>query len=91
MAVAPQIGLTLYAFIAAQLVCGVGFGLRGPLELSFRNAVPPSRLGGRMNTTIRSINWGLIALAAPFGGWLATDASAWLHRTQLAPRSTGVR
>ena len=24
-----------------------------------------------MNTTIRSINWGLIAVAAPLGGWLA--------------------
>ena len=39
--------------------------------MSFRNAVTPSRLRGRMNTTIRSINWGLIALAAPLGGWLA--------------------
>lgn len=71
IAVAPQTGLLLYAFCAAQFVYGIGLGLRGPLEMSFRNAVTPSRLRGRMNTTIRSINWGLIALAAPLGGWLA--------------------
>lgn len=71
VAVTPQSGLALYALCAAQIVYGVGFGLRGPLEMSFRNAVTPSSLRGRMNTTIRSINWGLIAAAAPLGGWLA--------------------
>lgn len=81
VALAPQSDLTLYALIAAQVVYGVGFGLRGPLEMSFRNAVTPSRLRGRMNTTIRSINWGLIAVAAPFGGWLALQFG---DRTALA-------
>jgi MFS family permease len=71
VAVAPQSGLTLSVLCSAQIVYGMGFGLRGPLEMSFRNAVTPSRLRGRMNTTIRSINWGLIAVAAPLGGWLA--------------------
>lgn len=71
VAVTPQTGVALYALCAAQFVYGIGLGLRGPLEMSFRNAVTPSRLRGRMNTTIRSINWGLIALAAPLGGWLA--------------------
>ncbi len=71
VAVAPGGGGALYALAAAQFVYGFGLGLRGPLEMSYRNAVTPSRLRGRMNTTIRSINWGLIAVAAPFGGWLA--------------------
>lgn len=71
VAVTPQTGLILYALCVAQFVYGIGLGLRGPLEMSFRNAVTPSSLRGRMNTTIRSINWGLIALAAPLGGWLA--------------------
>lgn len=62
---------TIYALAAAQFVYGIGLGLRGPLEMSYRNAVTPSPLRGRMNTTIRSINWGLIAVAAPLGGWLA--------------------
>jgi len=70
-ALAPAGSVTLYALMAAQVVYGVGLGLRGPLEMSWRNAVTPSALRGRMNTTIRSINWGLIAVAAPFGGWLA--------------------
>lgn len=71
VAATPQTDLTLYIFCAAQFIFGIGLGLRGPLEMSFRNAVTPSSLRGRMNTTIRSINWGLIALAAPLGGWLA--------------------
>lgn len=61
----------IYLLCVAQAVFGFGLGLRGPLEMSWRNAVTPSRLRGRMNTTIRSINWGLIAVAAPFGGWVA--------------------
>ena len=71
VALTPAGGVTIYALAAAQLIYGVGLGLRGPLEMSYRNAVTPSSLRGRMNTTIRSINWGLIAVAAPFGGWLA--------------------
>lgn len=70
-ALAPEGGVTMFALLAAQVVYGIGLGLRGPLEMSWRNAVTPSGLRGRMNTTIRSINWGLIAVAAPFGGWLA--------------------
>ena len=85
VALAPQSDLTLYALIAAQIFYGIGFGLRGPLEMSFRNAVTPSRLRGRMNTTIRSINWGLIAVAAPFGGWLALQFG---DRTALAIAGT---
>src|SRR5690606_31493392 len=33
IAVAPQSGLLLYAFCAAQFVYGIGLGLRGPLEM----------------------------------------------------------
>jgi MFS family permease len=33
--------------------------------------VTPDRLQGRMNATIRSLNWGMIAVAAPLGGLLA--------------------
>lgn len=71
IALVPAGDMALGALCAAQLVYGFGFGLRGPLEGSYRNAVTPSELRGRMNTTIRSINWGLIAVAAPLGGWLA--------------------
>lgn len=57
----------------SQSLFGFGLGLRGPLEMSLRNALTPSRLRGRMNTTIRSINWGLISIAAPLGGLIALE------------------
>lgn len=71
VALVPAGGMAFAALCLAQLVYGIGLGIRDPLELSYRNAITPSRLRGRMNTTIRSFNWGLIAVAAPLGGWLA--------------------
>jgi len=71
IAFAPGGDMALLVICAAQLVYGFGFGIRGPLEGSYRNAITPPQLRGRMNTTIRSFNWGLIAVAAPLGGWLA--------------------
>jgi MFS family permease len=68
-ALAPDGGVVVLCL--AQLIYGLGLGIRGPLEMSWRNAVTPSALRGRMNTTIRSFNWGLIAIAAPVGGWIA--------------------
>ena len=56
---------------AGQLLFGVGIGLGSPHDLAYRQAVTPDRLQGRMNATIRSLNWGMIAVAAPLGGLLA--------------------
>lgn len=61
------------SLIGAQLAYGIGLGLRGPVELSYRNAVTPDRLRARMNATIRSLNWGLIAVSAPLAGWFAAS------------------
>jgi MFS family permease len=58
--------------VVGQLVYGLGAGLKGPLELSYRNAVTPDRLRARMNGTIRSFNWGSIAVSAPLAGLAAT-------------------
>lgn len=57
--------------VVANLGVGLAIGLKGPLEMSYRTTVTPDRLRGRMNATIRSFNWGSIAVAAPLGGWLA--------------------
>lgn len=57
---------------AGQFLFGVAVGLGSPNELSYRQAVTPGRLQGRMNATIRSMNWGLTAVGAPLGG-LAAD------------------
>ncbi|HEV2515693.1 MAG TPA: MFS transporter [Devosia sp.] len=71
IAIAPVGDTALWVICAGQVLYGVGFGATGPLSGSFRNAVTPPQLRGRMNTTIRSFNWGLMAVAAPLGGWLA--------------------
>jgi hypothetical protein len=59
------IALRLIGF--GQLLFGVGIGLGSPHELAYRQTVKPDRLQGRMNATIRSINWGTIAIAPPLG------------------------
>lgn len=70
-ALAPAGGAGLPVLVAGQLVYGVSNGLRGPLEMSYRNAVTPDRLRARMNSTIRSLNWGTITVSAPLAGWFA--------------------
>ena len=57
--------------LLANALFGFAMGLKDPLTMSHRNLVTPDRLRGRMNATIRSLNWGSIAVAAPLGGWLA--------------------
>jgi predicted MFS family arabinose efflux permease len=48
--------------------------------MSYRNLVTPDRLRGRMNATIRSLNWGSLAVAAPLGGWVA---ATWGNRSAI--------
>jgi MFS family permease len=60
--------------VASSLVFGLGSGLSGPVHVSYRNVVTPDRLRGRMNATIRTFNWGSIAVAAPLGDWVAAQA-----------------
>lgn len=71
---APAGGGGLALLVVGQVVYGIASGLKGPLDLSYRNAVTPDRLRARMNATIRSFNWGTIVVAAPLGGWLAASA-----------------
>jgi hypothetical protein len=39
-------------------------------EISLRQSITPARLQGRMNTTMRSLNWGSVAFGALAGGVL---------------------
>ncbi|HLS26173.1 MAG TPA: MFS transporter, partial [Beutenbergiaceae bacterium] len=68
---APPGGWGVAVLCAAYGVHGVGMGLKGPLEGSYRNAVTPNRLRGRMNATIRTFNWGMLALSGPLAGVMA--------------------
>ena len=73
--------------LVANALFGLAMGLRGPLDTSYRNLVTPDRLRGRLNATIRSFNWGSIAVAAPLGGWLA---ATWGNRVAIAAGVVGL-
>jgi len=53
----------------------LAIGVESPVEMSYRQAVTPDHLRGRMNATIRSMNWGMVAVGAPLGGVLADQVS----------------
>lgn len=56
---------------AAQFVVWFVIGLGSPNEMAWRQSVTPDRLQGRMNATIRSLNWGMFTIGAPLGGLLS--------------------
>ncbi len=57
-----------------QLLVGFIFGLSSPMELSWRNTITGPELRGRMNGTIRSVNWGMNTIAGPVAGAVAVVA-----------------
>jgi predicted MFS family arabinose efflux permease len=69
VAVSSAAGWVLAA--ASQFVVWFAIGSSSPHELGYRQAVTPDRLQGRMNATIRSLNWGTLTVGAPVGGLLA--------------------
>ncbi len=44
------------------------------MELSWRNTITRPELRGRMNGTIRSVNWGMNTIAGPVAGAAAVVA-----------------
>lgn len=59
----------------AFFLVSLAIGIESPVEMSYRQGVTPDRLRGRMNATIRSMNWGTVAVGAPLGGLLADQVS----------------
>ncbi|MGW0580364.1 MFS transporter [Streptomyces sp. NPDC002920] len=55
----------------AFFLVSFAIAVESPVELGYRQSVTPDRLRGRMNATIRSFNWGMVAVGAPLGGVLA--------------------
>jgi MFS family permease len=74
-------------------VLALGHGLTGlstltaGLGMSYRSVVTPDPLRARMNATIRTVNWGSIAVAAPLGGWIAHSFG---NRTALGVAAAGL-
>lgn len=84
---APAGGAGVAVLCVAYAINGVGMGLKGPLELSYRSAVTPLHLRGRMNSTIRTFNWGMLAISGPLAGFLAVW---WGNRATIALAVVGL-
>ena len=73
---------------AGQFLYGLGMGAEGPIEISYRQAVTPDRLQGRMNGTMRSLNRAAVVAGAPLGGLFADTVGVlpalWLGSAGLA-------
>ena len=71
IALAPP-GIAGAVMIAAgQAVFGFSMGAENSNSMGYRQTVTPDRLQARMNITIRSINRGVLVVAAPLGGLMA--------------------
>ena len=58
--------------VASQLIVSLGLPIYNVTQVSFRQAITPERLQGRMNSVMRFIVWGVIPLGSLAGGALAT-------------------
>jgi MFS family permease len=64
--------LAPYFFVAAGILAGYSVVAYNITQVSFRQAICPERLQGRMNASIRFMVWGTMPLGALSGGALAT-------------------
>jgi MFS family permease len=69
IAAAPP-GLEIPFFIAAFILEGLCQSIYNINQVSFRQAITPTRMQGRMNATMRFIVWGTIPIGALLGGTL---------------------
>ncbi len=70
-ALAPA-GSPLPFLIVSQLVLGFAIVVYNIIQVSFRQAICPPRLQGRMNSTMRFVVWGTIPIGTLAGGLLGS-------------------
>jgi len=58
--------------IVAQAISSMGIPIYNITQVSFRQAITPERLQGRMNSVMRFIVWGVMPLGSLIGGVIAT-------------------
>jgi MFS family permease len=69
---APEGDAAIPFLVAAQLVFGFAVVVYNIVQVSYRQAICPPRLQGRMNSVMRFIVWGTIPLGMLAGGALAS-------------------
>lgn len=72
VALAPPGNGAIPFLVAAQLLFGFSVVVYNIVQVSYRQAICPPRLQGRMNSVMRFMVWGTIPLGALLGGALAT-------------------
>ena len=71
-AVAPSGNAAVPLLVTAQLIFGFTVVVYNIVQVSYRQAICPPRLQGRMNSVMRFIVWGTIPLGTLAGGALAS-------------------
>ena len=68
--------------IGAQAISSMGVPIYNITQVSFRQAITPERIQGRMNSVMRFIVWGVMPLGALIGGaiasWVSLRAAIWV-------------
>ena len=68
--------------IAAQAISSMGIPIYNITQVSFRQAITPERLQGRMNSVMRFIVWGVMPVGALIGGalgsWFGLRTAIWV-------------
>ncbi len=72
VALAPAGRAAIPVLVGSQLVFGYTSVLYNIVQVSYRQAICPPRLQGRMNSVMRFLVWGTIPLGGLLGGALAT-------------------
>ena len=72
VAFAPEGNAALPILVASQLVIGFMLVTYNIIQVSYRQAICPARLQGRMNSAMRFIVWGTIPIGTLAGGALAS-------------------
>jgi MFS family permease len=72
VALAPTGNTAIPVLLLAQLVTGFCVVVYNIVQVSYRQAICPPRLQGRMNSVMRFIVWGTIPLGSLTGGALAS-------------------
>lgn len=71
VALTPHGHWSIPVLVVAEMVSGATV-ISMALMMSHRTAITPDHLRARMNATIRTFNWGGLAVAAALAGWLAS-------------------